>query len=519
MRLNQEMTLSLPIQPHHFSPLHVNGESGALSVRDDRDDEEFRIEFHRAQDDDHYMVKASSALGTVLEHQFRLPFSHQELLPLLKRLGENRSSLMGRVRPNARGSVMDVGTRLFYALCEGPIGAHYERSRVEARERGLSLRIRLVMDSPELALLPWEFLYDEARVDFVGLSMHSPLVRQWGHPSASSGTDPSASSGTDPSASSGSDQLEPIVPPLRMLVVTADVLLQSESQKEVQALRALQAEFSNLCELDVVSDVTPKKLFTALEDKSYHVLLFIGHGHEVMPSRNSWISSEPEVQTLALIPQQEQSPRRRPTWEPVRAGELRDILRHKKDLRLVHFNGPYTDWLARELTSVAPATIGMRGPATENACLAFSKGFYRALLSCLPLPAAVTQGRQKVDHHRAGTREWSHIVFYMQSEHGLLLPRHSSEVCPITFDTSPSELEILEDSGAQEEWQLLNMRLAMQKRNLQALQERHAKYQDQETIPEFLLRQQKQAQKRIDQINTQMLDFSRRTEREASHRF
>ena len=481
MQLNNEEITFSPSIAHRRSPLRISGERAGVSTVEY---DELCITFHHRGGGD-YTLTARSPLGIVPEHKFRPPFTYQELEPLLDRLEDSTVGLMRRVRESGPDPVMNVGRRLFYALCEGPIGAHCQQLLTQAREPGRSVCLLLVMDAPELARLPWEFLYDEARSDFVGLSMHSPLMRQWGH---------------EPGG-----ELEPIVPPLRILVVTADVHSQLESEEEVQTLRGLQAEFSKICELDVVSNATREEFLTALKEKYYHVLLFIGNGHQPPTSKNIVDWKELESQTLALIPTENNHSRWRHPWDLVRAEELINILRDKEDLRLVHLNGPYTEWLAAQLSRVAPATLGIRGAVTEPAYQAFSEGFYRALFSGLPLEGAVTQGRQKMDHHRAGSREWSHVVFYMQNKQGELLPQHSAEAYPITFDVRATPIEPPAPLEQEEEWKLLEMRLAIHKSNLDVLKERGTKYQG--AIPAFLLHQREETEEKIDLIEAQMREF------------
>jgi len=377
--------------------------------------------------------------------------------------------------------VMDVGMRLFYALFDGAIGSHGQQLLLQARKQGRSVRFRLVMASPELAYLPWEFLYDETRADFVGLSRYSPLIRQWGKLPSSS--------------------LDPIELPLRILVVTADVHSQIESLQESKRLRELQAEFNEVCEVEVVSNAHRDSFFKALNEYSYHILLFIGNGHPLSRDGNQNQATDGEAQALALMPQEGKSPKSQRTWELLHAKELIELLRHKETLRLLHLNGPHTDWLARELTQAVPATIGIRGAVAEPAYQAFSQAFYRALLTGQPLERAVTLGRQKMDHHRAGTREWSHVVFYMQSKQGILLPSGASDAYPVLFESTSTPLDV----PKKEEWELLELHLAIHQRNLEVLNERGATYQD--AIPHFLLRQQQETKEKIDRLEAQIRGF------------
>lgn len=470
MRLNKEITFlsPRPQQAVVVEPSRV----GANPLVD-----ELTITFQR-QDDASYQLQASSALGEMKGQPFRAPFKNEELTLLLEQLADSGNHSMRRLRRNGPEMVMDVGMRLFYALFDGAIGTDSQQLLLQARKEGRSVRFRLVIASPELAYLPWEFLYDETRADFLGLSRYSPLIRQWGKRPSSS--------------------LAAIELPLRILVVTADVHSQIESLQEGKLLRELQAEFNHVCLVEVVENANRERFFQALNEYSYHILLFIGNGHPLSLESNQDQPTFSHAQALALMPQEGKPLKSQRTWDLLHAKELIEVLRHKKTLRLVHLNGPHTDWLARELTDAVPATIGIRGAVTETAYQAFSQAFYRALITGQPLERAVTLGRQKMDHHRAGTREWSHVVFYMQSKQGILLPSGASDASPIVFESTSTQINL----PKREEWELLELHLAIHRCNLDVLNERGATYQD--AIPNFLLRQQQETKEKIARLEAQM---------------
>src|ERR1700691_1757895 len=71
--------------------------------------------------------------------------------------------------------VQQFGRRLFDALVRDDVRALYVASAQRARDEGALLRLVLLIRSPELARLPWEFLFDPGRQDYLGLSL--PLVR------------------------------------------------------------------------------------------------------------------------------------------------------------------------------------------------------------------------------------------------------------------------------------------------------------------------------------------------------
>jgi len=111
---------------------------------------------------------------------FDLPFSSLEmenyilsLQNALLRAGNQRRRLL---TPEAE-TVQEFGELLFDALFSDEIKSLYAVSRREASRRGAGLRIKLRIGPGELAALPWEFLYDPRREEYIGLSRNTPIVR------------------------------------------------------------------------------------------------------------------------------------------------------------------------------------------------------------------------------------------------------------------------------------------------------------------------------------------------------
>ena len=72
--------------------------------------------------------------------------------------------------------VQDFGQALFDALFADKVLICYKQSLAEASRQGKGLRLQLHLDPPELACLPWEFLYDPER-DYICLSRYTSVVR------------------------------------------------------------------------------------------------------------------------------------------------------------------------------------------------------------------------------------------------------------------------------------------------------------------------------------------------------
>jgi hypothetical protein len=119
-------------------------------------------------DVDRYSVRAHNSLddGINYAQPFDNPLTEQE-----------RSALsIDSARP-INLTPQRVGLRLFEALFHGEMRDLLVRSREQAKAMaGLRLRLHL-NDTPALALLPWEYLYDPIQSRFLALTARLSIVR------------------------------------------------------------------------------------------------------------------------------------------------------------------------------------------------------------------------------------------------------------------------------------------------------------------------------------------------------
>lgn len=108
---------------------------------------------------------------------FDLPFRLREQHVAVQRLLVNPGD--DAQERNAQFALArELGGKLFDSLFAGPILALWQESWRRAYAARAVLRVRLgLSDVPELNALPWEYLYDDTRDEFLGLSVHTPLVR------------------------------------------------------------------------------------------------------------------------------------------------------------------------------------------------------------------------------------------------------------------------------------------------------------------------------------------------------
>ena len=108
--------------------------------------------------------------------QFTLPFSELELENFVLKVSRGRRT-RGPGRPES-APLKDFGGKLYGAVFQDELRDALQRSLslTRAQQAGLRLRLRLA-DTPELAELPWEFLYDPRHNRFLAQSRRTPLVR------------------------------------------------------------------------------------------------------------------------------------------------------------------------------------------------------------------------------------------------------------------------------------------------------------------------------------------------------
>src|SRR5262245_34125727 len=131
---------------------------------------------------DAYLARVLNSPAGEATSEFTLPFTDVELENLILRMGRTTRGIRGRRSPE--GDVAKAfGGRVFNAVFGGEVRGVFRSSLDEASRRGTGLRIRLrFANAPELADLPWEFLYNPSLDYFLGLSDETPLVRYFDLP-------------------------------------------------------------------------------------------------------------------------------------------------------------------------------------------------------------------------------------------------------------------------------------------------------------------------------------------------
>jgi serine/threonine protein kinase len=301
------------------------------------------------------------------------------------------SAASRRALPDTERPVRDIGKLLFTALLgTGEVAGRYRAAQAVASERGQRLRVVLRINAPALAALPWESMYDESADGY--LSRLDPLVRQAGVASV----------------------LTPmqVQPPLRILGVVSSPrgLPALDTEREQENLeRALARPVSQgRIELDWAPAATWADLQTMLLEGPWHVVHYIGHG-DFDPAQDegylSLVGHNGRVHNVA-------------------AHRLVDLMRQADPMpRLAVLNSCEGAQVGSDLFSSTAAALvrggfnavaAMQYAISDQAAIAFARGFYTALALGRGVDQAVHSGRVAILGTGEHTLEWLTPVLYLR---------------------------------------------------------------------------------------------------------
>jgi hypothetical protein len=297
-----------------------------------------------------------------------------------------------RVLPETEQPVREIGELLFAGLLgTGEVAGRYRAAAAVAALRGEGLRVVLRIDTPALAGLPWEAMYDQAAGTYV--CRQDQLVR---HVPVASVPAPLQ-----------------VQPPLRILgVVSSPRRLPAldVDKEQDQLTRALaRPAGQGLAELHWAPTATWADLQDLLLEGEWHVLHFIGHG-DFDPERDEGV--------LALTREDGRA-------DLVAAHRLTDLLRQARPMpRLVVLNSCsgaaagvsdlFSGTAAALVRGGVSAVAAMQYEVSDPAAVAFARGFYAAIACGRGVDDAVSSGRVAILGLSDRTLEWVTPVLYLR---------------------------------------------------------------------------------------------------------
>ncbi len=345
-----------------------------------------------------YKVNVSQSPAGEANSEFTFPLSNVEIENLILRLLKLRSATR-RIDSPEMSAARKLGTALFQSVFQGQIRDVFRVSLQKARsEKSSGLRIKLRLQNvPELANLPWEFLFDSDMQNFLAQSVQTPIVRYM-------------------------ELAETALPlkvtlPLQVLGIISNpsdyaVL---DVQKEKTSLHSALSHLikAGLVKITWLEDATIDSLRKALSLQNFHILHFIGHGG---------LDKRAEQGVLVFTDSKGKG-----IWvDAVRLGVL---LYDHPSLRLVILNAcegarntirdPFSGVATTLVRRGIPAVAAMQFEISDTAAVTFSADFYAALAAGFPVDAAIAEARKAV-YFMPNDIEWGTPVLYLRAPDGVL---------------------------------------------------------------------------------------------------
>lgn len=292
----------------------------------------------------------------------------------------------------------EMGTTLFSGLFSGSIGTQYNKGRAVARSNDQTFGVALDILAPELAMLPWETMYDPAEHEYLCESVS--IIRRI-----------PVSTPPGPMRVDG---------PIRILGIVSNPTgvgldqLDADSEKEKLAKAMSKPVEEGRAELFWARGSTYDEVHDDLLGGTWHVIHFIGHGGYDEENDEGFIYLADEGRRnavganrvarlfLSVVP----PPRL------VVLNSCSSALGGAHDV----FSSTAATLVQRGISAVAAMQFAVSDPAAA----AFSAGFYRALASGREVDNAVREGRARILGLSNSTLEFVTPLLYLQGSESRL---------------------------------------------------------------------------------------------------
>ncbi|MCV9938255.1 CHAT domain-containing protein [Boseaceae bacterium BT-24-1] len=334
--------------------------------------------------------------------------------------------------------IKDLGARLFNALFQAELGALYRESVSRGDEKDARLRICISATRGTLIEeLPWEFLYDPLRNDFLALSSRRPIVRQVMADAPFEGA--------------------PVADALRIaFITTPDPGNYLNTVGDWEVLRQIADSEPARLHVERIPSASPNDLLKVVTSGSFDVVHFSGHATEQMPG-------------APLSPQALQLAGFGPGDTDVFPAEmLMRIPQRSLSPQLLCLNACNTHRLAQQLATRIPNVIGMRELVSTDFCVTFANGLYRSLVQGFSIEEAITAARALSDTVNPGGREWGSAVFCTSAPVPVQLA-NSAQRSARPAGTEDAGSFAPSDPTRAREWRKLKQQLELNQRNEAAL--------------------------------------------------
>ncbi|MBW4569993.1 MAG: leucine-rich repeat domain-containing protein [Tolypothrix carrinoi HA7290-LM1] len=292
-----------------------------------------------------------------------------------------------------------LGNELYQALFPPKIHGQLRATMAGAQANGYAVRLRLVFDSPELAALPWEFLYDQATNTFLANNTQTALSRYIDVPLQKR-------------------ELQTATLPLKILVVISsptDMRRLDVDTEEKLIREALGKHIdAGQVELDVLQSATIRNIDQKLCEKPYNVFHFIGHG--IFENNKGFIALVDTNGKSKLLDDE----------------TFANFFLGNRSLGLAVLNSCEGTGMSSHqvFAGIAPnlvrrgipAVVAMQYPIFDDTAKLFADKFYRTLAVGYPVDAAIQTTRNAISMEIGlDKRDFATPVLYMRAKDGIIL--------------------------------------------------------------------------------------------------
>jgi CHAT domain/Carbohydrate family 9 binding domain-like len=362
--------------------------------------------------DDGYTARVVQSPAGEARREFTRPFTDLELENFVLNVGQTRRGVR-RVGSPQWEAALRFGTRLYDTVFAGDVGTAFQVSLNKAQDAGKGLRVRLRLSAvPELASVPWEYLYSGTLGSFLTLLTDTPLVRFIDLPQ--------------------SVEALTVAPPLTVLVVVSDptdiaVLDVAQEKERLRQALAKPIEEGRI-QLRFLEDARLSSLRDALGENDVHVLHFIGHGG--FDGTEGVVAFENDAGTSRMVT----------------SATLAMLLQNFNALRLVVLNAcegarnsaqdPFAGVAQALVRGRIPAVIAMQFEITDRAAIAFCHEFYKAIAKGQPVDAACARGRLAL-LGEGNDVEWGTPVLYLRAPNGRVFDVDAEAIPDVVVPVEP----------------------------------------------------------------------------------
>ena len=312
----------------------------------------------------------------------------------------------------------EVGSGLFDALLPGPIRERYRESLGMVRERGARLVISFRCDVPDIAAVPWEFLYDPVEARFLAASLETSFARYVPLPAR--------------------QRTVTVRPPLRLLLVASapaglpPLDVDGELSRIRSVLRPLQE--AGQLEVRLLQHATPESL---REDLAWgpHLLHVVCHGQRGSDGIGELVLEDKYGDPLVLS-----------------AADLASLLNETEVRCLVLMachtasgggpgGGPFSGLGPALVRAGVASVVTLQQELPDKAAVEFSTAFYRAIADGQSVGVAINVARR--DMRAAGGQqrgEWATPVLHTRYPGGQVFVSPGGAGGTVRIEVPPEEL-------------------------------------------------------------------------------